>query len=272
MSTGFIFKHLLDVLKIESNLDGEGSGSISKEWLPLLVDGCAALRDSADAGNEDATTDKDRLTILPKVLKCYSRLLNKAISIPLSQIKHTKLVEIIIEGLCNILNNLSQSDNTTRLTLQKVMIDEEASLLMIFLHLITIYESIGNNNQSQFPSSAEHSAAPMEDEHLSEISLKLHNNILTSVYIITDGTVPAEYAHNVINHKLNVVFSGPLSTQLIQALLTFCGHKSKRVSGLAASVLLHTMKCFAQHRGVWRTCFPGAFSGLFVLTQSGYKR
>eukprot|EP01032_Pedospumella_encystans_P013457 gene13457-15493_t len=258
MSTAFIFKHLLDVLKIESNLDGEGSGEIGKEWLPHLVQSCAALRDAA-MGKE--TTNKDRLVILPKVLKCFSRLLNKAISIPLSEIKHPKLVETILEGTFNLLSTLNQADKETRALLQKAMVDEQSSVLMIFLHLITIFEVIGKKN----------SGSEFEDEHLTEISLQLYNAILVSVYTINEDAVSIEHSVNVENHKLNHVFSGALATQTIQSLLTFCNHKSKRINTEAASDLLYTLRCFKPHREVWRTCFPGAFSGLFVLTQSGYK-
>ena len=259
MSTAFIFKHLLDVLKIESNLDGEGSGEIGKEWLPQLVQACAALRDAA-VGKE--TTNKDRLVILPKVLKCFSRLLNKAVSIPLSEIKHPKLVETMLEGTFNLLSTLNQADKETRALLQKAMIDEQSSVLMIFLHLITIFEVIGKKN----------AGSEFEDEHLTEISLQLYNAILVSVYTINDDTVSMKHIANVEKHKLNHVFSGALATQTIQSLLAFCNHKSKRISTEAATDLLYTLRCFKQHREVWRTCFPGAFSGLFVLTQSGYKR
>jgi len=274
MSTSLIFKHLLDILKVESNLDGESSGSIGKEWLPHLVACCTDLRDSA-ASADTTTTNKDRLTILPKVIKCYSRLLNKAVSIPLSQIKHIKLVETMMEGLVNLLSVLSQTDRETRLALQKGMIEEQSSLLMIFLHLITIYEAIGTSSQPPpaptTPADKTNNAAA-EDEHISAISLQLYDCILTAVYTVTDDTVPAEQPEGVISHKLNHVFSGPLATQAVHALLGFCGHRAKRVSGLAAAALLHTLRCFARHGQVWRTCFPGAFSGLFVLTQSGYKR
>lgn len=259
MSTAFIFKHLLDVLKIESNLDGESSGEIGKEWLPQLVQSCAALRDAA-TGKE--TTNKDRLVILPKVLKCFSRLLNKAISIPLSEIKHPKLVEMILEGTFNLLSTLNQADEETRALLQKAMVDEQSSVLMIFLHLITIFEAIGKKN----------SGSEFEDEHLTEISLQLYNAILVSVYTINDDIISLDHFANVEKHKLNHVFSGALATQTIQSLLTFCNHKSKRISTEAATDLLYTLRCFKQHREVWRTCFPGTFSGLFVLTQSGYKR
>lgn len=262
MSTAFIFKHLLDVLKIESNLDGEGGGEIDKEWLPQLVQSCAALRDAA---KEKETSNKDRSVIFPKVLKCFSRLMNKAVSIPLSEIKYPKLVETLLEGMFNLLSTLYQADQETRVLLQKAMIDEQSSVLMIFLHLITIFETIGKKNSGALQNE-------IEDEHLTEISLQLYNAILVSVYMITNDTISTERFVNVESHKLNHVFSGALATQTIQSLLTFCHHKSKRISTEAATDLLYTLRCFKQHREVWRTCFPGAFSGLFVLTQSGYKR
>jgi hypothetical protein len=261
MASSIIFKHLLDILKVESQLDGEGSSEISAEWLPSILSSCVALRDSAL--NRSATSTKDLLTILPKVIKCYSRLLNRAVSIPLSQIKNHHLVEALCEGISSILNILNTSEYSIKTAVQKIAIDEQASLVMVFLHLITIFEIIQLK-------STKAEDGHVENEHISEIALQLYNHILVATFQITND-VPV--FHSALgDHKLNVVFSGHLSTQLIQSLLSFCAHKSKRIASLASTDLLYTLRCFQQHTSVWRTCFPGVFSGLFVLTQSGYKR
>jgi hypothetical protein len=254
-----VYKHFLDILKVESQLNGED------EWdqrgFQMLLPYCAAFQ--AAISDKD-TSHSDRMKLLPKVLKCTSRLLSKLVSLVESKVNHEKLACVVVGNCFLILNVVRTEGEVACKEVQELLFDDQASVVMIFLHLLALLEGVTQSTGVE---------AHREDEQLTEQALSLYGLLLASLFNTTDGQhISTETSVRFASHKLSQSFDGALGSQLVLCLLTLCKHRSKRIAGSAASGLLLSMRCFAVHTSTWRACFPGTFSGLFVLTQGGFKR
>jgi hypothetical protein len=254
-----VYKHFLDILKVESQLNGED------EWdqrgFQALLPYCAAFQTAIADGD---TSHSDRLKLLPKVLKCTSRLLSKLVSLVESKVNHEKLACVVVGSSSLLLSMVRSGGDVACREVQELLFDDQASVVMIFLHLLAVFEGV-----IQITGGESH----REDEQLTEQCLGLYGLLLTSLFNTADGQdITSDSKSRFASHKLSQSFDGALGSQLVLCLLTLCKHRAKRVAGRAAAGLLLTMRCFAEHTSTWRACFPGTFSGLFVLTQGGFKR
>lgn len=260
-----IYKHLLDILKVESLLNGKerwDQGGF-EQLLPI----CSSFRKAMD---DSDTSDADRLNIFPKALKCTSRLLSKLVSLVDSQVNHEKLTLVVMDNQTKLLLALG-SDCEHRRKIREVLMDDQASVVMIFLHTLTVLEGVAQGT------TADKSSSGPDNEPILEAALLLHNSLLTAVFAIdqksdSEDALLSNTKEIPAAHKLTAAFEGALGSQAVLALLTLSKHRAKRVAASAVVGLLLSMRCFVEQRETWRACFPGTFSGLFLLTQSGFKR
>jgi hypothetical protein len=258
-----IYKHFLDILKVESGL--YGADRWNRAGCEELQPFCVAFQGAISDGD---TTTIDRLNILPKALKCTARLLSKLVSLVETRVNHEKLTIVVVESLHRLFHLLQTSTTSEqRRQMQRALIDDQASVVLVYLHLLTILEVV-----AQSVTAGDTPTNGVDREPLAESALDLYNSLLAVLYFSSsadDSTAPDEGV--AATHKLNSSFEGPLGSQAVLSLLTLAKHRSKRVANSAAGCLLLTTRCFADQRETWRACFPGAFSGLFLLTQSGFK-
>jgi hypothetical protein len=259
-----IYKHFLDILKVESGLNG--ADRWNRAGYEELQPFCVAFQGAIGDGD---TTTIDRLNILPKALKCTARLLSKLVLLVETRVNHEKLTIVVVESLHRMFHLLQTSTTSEqRRQMQRALIDDQASVVLVYLHLLTILEAV-----AQRVTAGDTPTNGVDREPLAESALDLYNSLLAVLYFSSsadDSTAPDEGV--AATHKLNSSFEGPLGSQAVLSLLTLAKHRSKRVANSAAGCLLLTTRCFADQRETWRACFPGAFSGLFLLTQSGFKR
>jgi hypothetical protein len=180
-----------------------------------------------------------------------------------SKVNHEKLARVVV-GSCSLLLSMARTGDVACREVQELLFDDQASVVMIFLHILAVFEGVTQSTGGE---------SHREDEQLTEQCLGLYSLLLTSLFNTTDGQNIALDSKNRFSlHKLSQSFDGALGSQQVLCLLTLCKHRAKRIAGSAAAGLLLTMRCFAEHASTWRACFPGTFSGLFVLTQGGFKR
>ena len=251
-----IYKHLLDVLKVESQLNG------SDEWshagFEALIPYFASLKAST---TDDDTSDSDRLKLLPKILKCVSRILSKVVNIVETKVLHERLTIIVLDSLSSILKELHRRSANHSLV-QSIFIEDQASVVMIVLHVLSILESVSPDRGGQ-----------SHDEALTSASLDAFSQTLHTLFNINSvDDLTEKKRRSLSTHRLSASFESSLGSQAVLALLGLCRHRSKRIATAAADDLLLCMACFPDFTHMWRSCFPGAFSGLFVLSQSGFKR
>lgn len=261
-----IYKHLLDILKVESQLNGNNDWN--RKGFEQLLPYWAAFHTSL---SDPDTSELDRLNVLPKALKCLSRLLTKLVDIMTNQVFHERLALLACQAGGKLLQMTTKFEQqSTAKKVPSVLADDEASLVIIFLQLLTILEGISGGVGPE--SSASSGSTGTDREPLTEGTLYLMEQLLkaTCCSIIEH---PEVLKHGEIElQKLNNAFEGALGSQLVLALLNLSKHRAKHIAGSALDCLLLVMRGFARHRGTWRACFPGTFSALFVLTQSGFKR
>jgi hypothetical protein len=167
MSTSEIFKYLLDILKLESNLMSHGNKSADYEYVAYASALVRSIEVLEKAIVQDSVLDCDRVKILPNMLKCFSRLLSKTVSLATYSVKQEALLiatmdclSSIIEKLMKVRLNVSSSlsrkqrknernkpdIDPLRIAVQKVFRDELTSVTTIYLHVLAVFESI---NQQQ---------------------------------------------------------------------------------------------------------------------------
>lgn len=253
-----IYKHLLDILKVESNLDSDNDWTASNEILQALSTSIVKLRQAAAAAT---TSIHDKKSIFPKVVKTSARILSKFVSLATSQVSNDKLVCAVLDTLNTMFAAFAERDQVSKAEIQSYLTEDQAGVVMLYLQLLTIFESQAADKQGD----------RLQNELLLETSLLLFHNLLSCLFNITTDA-PVHVDKKLWSHKLYTSFEGPLASQTVLSLLACMQHKSKRIAGSAAADLLLSLQCFPNHREVWRACYPGTFSGLFVLTQSGFKR
>lgn len=253
--------HLLNVLKVESNLDGDNEWTTGHEMLQSLWSHFDLLGKTVTTAS---AAINDQKSILPKLIKSCARILSKFVSLATSEVKNDKMVCSILHCLNSLLGVLAMHDSSTREEVQRCLIDDQSSVVMLYLQLLTIFES----------NTVEKHRHRLENERLLESSLQLYHQLLSSLFNVSnnENSLHGSINKKLWSHKLYTSFEGPLASQTVLSLLNTMQHKAKRIATSAASNLLLTLQCFPHHREVWRACYPGTFSGLFVLTQSGYKR
>ena len=142
-----VFKHLLDVLKEESCLIG---------WEEMLslnsyedFNACSA-RLSARCGTlrlsllNDRITNQELLRIFSSLLKFNGRIMRKLVSLSTQKIYSKAVLAISMEMLLYVTIKLMiiTNDRSTKQELQKVLVEDEVSTFVIYLHVMAILETL----------------------------------------------------------------------------------------------------------------------------------
>lgn len=275
----FVYKHLLDILKLESSFKSSIDSLADDEFLSF-ADAVAPIINLLKNSFCSALF-KDKLHVLPRIAKCFSRILSRSVSLKLHKVLFPKLVGNTIECLVELLQQLVHKDCNKK-DVKLVIIDESSAILTIYLQLMAIFEVMKRSNVMPEESGLRKSKIELhssENEFLIEITLRLYSLLLSALFgVSTNGFLIDEFIiSDLVNLRIYQTFNGYTASQAIHSLLFFSQYtKIKRIASKALNALYLTLHCFGHEEGgkiaVWRTCFPGLFSTLFVLTQSGYKR
>jgi hypothetical protein len=179
------------------------------------------------------------------LLPCMTRIISGSLSFSTCQIIHFKKVKSALKLLNILLHSISGLTSTSR---NAIYTKSGKDINNLFLLVTTTLESLkGSIDQNR-----------VEDEELCVSCFEYYNSTI-------------QLWHDELSLSLPNALSGPFLAQIIQCTLFFGKHRSKEVSQLSIACLRNLVSVVGDG-GLWRTFFPGIFSGLYAVCKGGYKR